>query len=558
MRLAASGAGWPAPSPAAWAASPDDLAGEGGDVAGVLARIPTGRLVVLGEPGAGKTMLMVRLVLDLLARRSRGGPVPVLVSLSSWNLDFHDLHGWLAAQLTIDYPALAASASPGPGEGTRIQALLAEGFILPILDGLDEIADALRGPAIGLINDSLRPGERIVVTCRSGQYRDAVGLRSGRHAALRAAAAVQLCPLSTATVAAYLRDDAGRPPAAARWDPVLDCLGTPTPVGQALTTPLMVVLARAIYNPRPGERLGDLRDPAELCSPALADRAAVERYLFDAFIPSAYRLRISGRWTAENAESWLIFLAHHLQSSIESTDFAWWQLRGAVPPLVAGLGTATNWTKPSRGLRFGMREFLRSLRSGILYGVVAGSAIGFLIGLGKGLLRGLEIGLGITFLCFILFGIITGIWVGLKGVPDDLEGAASPRKVLANDRRAAFVLSLGVAVMIGLAGGLLIAGLSYYSSASPKAVAAASGLAAVVGVVVGASAGFILSNRETAWSSYVIARWWLALRHRLPWSLMGFLDDAHRRGVLRQAGAVYQFRHIEMQERLAGRPYPRS
>jgi hypothetical protein len=34
---------------------------------------------------------------------------------------------------------------------------------------------------------------------------------------------------------------------------------------------------------------------------------------------------------------------------------------------------------------------------------------------------------------------------------------------------------------------------------------------------------------------------------------MDFLADAHRRGVLRQAGAVYQFRHIELQHRLATR-----
>jgi hypothetical protein len=33
---------------------------------------------------------------------------------------------------------------------------------------------------------------------------------------------------------------------------------------------------------------------------------------------------------------------------------------------------------------------------------------------------------------------------------------------------------------------------------------------------------------------------------------MIFLDDAHR-GVLRQAGAVYQFRHRELQRRLATR-----
>ncbi len=50
-RLAASGAGWPAPSSAAtWASGPGDLAGTAREVVDVLARVPTGRLVVLGEP----------------------------------------------------------------------------------------------------------------------------------------------------------------------------------------------------------------------------------------------------------------------------------------------------------------------------------------------------------------------------------------------------------------------------------------------------------------------------------------------------------------------------
>ncbi|MGD0069081.1 MAG: hypothetical protein ABSB76_37335, partial [Streptosporangiaceae bacterium] len=108
MKLASSGAGWPAPPPAGtWALGPDDLAGQGRELADVLARVPTGRLVVLGEPGAGKTMLMVRLVLDLLARRPAGGPVPVLTSIASWDPAKEGLRDWLAAQLLIDHPALA-------------------------------------------------------------------------------------------------------------------------------------------------------------------------------------------------------------------------------------------------------------------------------------------------------------------------------------------------------------------------------------------------------------------------------------------------------------------
>ncbi|CAK7287034.1 hypothetical protein SGPA1_41294 [Streptomyces misionensis JCM 4497] len=38
---------------------------------------------------------------------------------------------------------------------------------------------------------------------------------------------------------------------------------------------------------------------------------------------------------------------------------------------------------------------------------------------------------------------------------------------------------------------------------------------------------------------------------RLPWAVAAFLDDAYQRGVLRQAGAVYQFRHARLQSRLA-------
>ena len=286
VKLAASGAGWPpVPSAGTWAAGPEDLAGEGGELAGMLARVPTGRLVVLGEPGAGKTMLMVRLVLDLLARRAEGGPVPFLASVASWNPAAQDLRGWLSARLLIDHPALVGRPPAGRTEPTQAAALLASGLILPVLDGLDEIADEVRGPAISRINDALRPGEQVVVTCRTEQYRDAVRPQGGLEVTLRAAAAIQLRPLDPDAIRGYLCDDAAGPVAKARWDPVLAVLGTEAPAGQALATPLMVGLARAIYNPRPGELAGTLRDPAELCRPALADRPTVESLLFDAFIP---------------------------------------------------------------------------------------------------------------------------------------------------------------------------------------------------------------------------------------------------------------------------------
>ena len=115
---------------------------------------------------------MVRLVLDLLARRVGGGPVPFLASVASWNPADQDLRDWLGAQLLIDHPALAWPPPTGRIEATQAAALLASGLILPVLDGLDEIPEQVRGSAISRINDALRPGEQVVVTCRSQQYRD--------------------------------------------------------------------------------------------------------------------------------------------------------------------------------------------------------------------------------------------------------------------------------------------------------------------------------------------------------------------------------------------------
>ena len=84
------------------------------------------------------------------------------------------------------------------------------------------------------------------------------------------------------------------------------------------------------------------------------------------------------------------------------------------------------------------------------------------------------------------------------------------------------------------------------------------------GVVFGVDAGIwagigagvvavVVRSLTAIWPWYQIVRAWLALRRQLPWRFMKFLEDAHQRGVLRQVGAVYQFRHIELQHRLANR-----
>jgi NACHT domain len=587
VKLASSGAGWPAPPPAGtWAVGPGDLAGQGGELAEVLARVPTGRLVVLGEPGAGKTMLMVRLVLDLLTRRDPGGPVPFLAPVASWDPSGQDLRGWLAARLVIDHPALSDPPPVDATESTQAAALLASGLILPVLDGLDEIPDQVRGPALSRINDGLRPGERLVVTCRTQQYRDVVRPPGGLEVTLRAAAAVQVRPLDADAVRDYLIDDAAGPAARARWAPVRAVLGTAAPAAQALGTPLMVGLARTIYNPRPGELAGTLRDPAELCNPAMPDRTAVESLLFDAFIPAAYRHDPGGRWKAQDAEKWLVFLACHLERRIGSPDLAWWQLRKAVPRTAVGLATGLG-----AGLTVGLGAAL-----GAALGVRLAFEFGFRLAARAGLTFGLGAGLGAGVGAGLVFGLgavlVAGPAAGFSGAPGEL--AASLRPVLAGARLLALFPLLGDGLVLGIVVGGLF-GLGTGLAAGPMVgLGAALGAALVVepaawllarvgqvalvlmlamvlatGVglafefggklAAGLAAGLMvgLGNMlQSAWPSYMITRGWLALHHRLPWPLMSFLADAHRRGVLRQAGSVYQFRHIELQHRLANRDAP--
>ncbi len=191
------------------------------------------------------------------------------------------------------------------------------------------------------------------------------------------------------------------------------------------------------------------------------------------------------------------------------------------------------------------------------------------------------------------FGLGLGLQVWLD-TPADANRVSSPSIVLTQERAAALSFTLSFALSLGmfygvadlftkqvrfipvlggafdlalaLAGGFAGALLGRFafgyvgSLAYGLAFAAVGGLvfpragALTVGFMAGAMFGFaagltVLLSR--AWGAFVLSRIWLALLRKVPLRLMRFLDDAHRRGVLRQVGGVYQFRHARLQDRLA-------
>jgi hypothetical protein len=192
-------------------------------------------------------------------------------------------------------------------------------------------------------------------------------------------------------------------------------------------------------------------------------------------------------------------------------------------------------------------------RGNIVAGIVAGVAVGVPAGIGIGNFNGVVLAVVLGAVIGAAGGTVIAFtaWAGEQWItPLDLSSAASPPAVLAGDRRA----GIGLGLLTGVLGG----GAAWVTAG----VGAGAAVRGVAGAAIGAAIGFMVggtaSLASSAWPSYGTARIWLALRHRLPWPLMGFLADAHTRGVLRQAGAVYQFRHIELQHRLATRPIPPS
>ena len=148
---------------------------------------------------------------------------------------------------------------------------------------------------------------------------------------------------------------------------------------------------------------------------------------------------------------------------------------------------------------------------GFLFGFVFGSVLGswhFLAPSFTGLMA--RFGRGIV--AGAVFGYVGALLGGLRGgleaKPSDLARVTSCEAVLARDRRVALLIWLVSGIALGLVGGYmfeLVGGLELGVSA---------------GLAAGLVLGFVLSVAETAWPSYMLARGRLALRHRLPWSLM--------------------------------------
>lgn len=548
---------------------PSRFAGDLADIAERFLGLPNRQLVVLGDPGSGKTVLAVRLTLDLLARRDELAKVPVLFAVSTWDPGGEHLHSWLARRLTGDYRIPPDIAS----------GLVTDGRILPILDGLDELPDELHAAAIEEIDRAVGRTSPVAVFCRGTQYEIAVETR-GR--VLADATVIELNPLDRRDIARFITD--GLPASDRRWGPVLGSDDTTTgPLADALSTPLMASLARAAYA-APGTR------PTELLG--FTGRTEIEGHLLDAYLPSVYSdqppppgARRRPGYRHDQAVHWLTFLATNLYD--EHHGFAWWRpnvftialrwmsavtigivfllaLAGAVVPIVfddTAAGQAARATiaslfwaitsslaspnRRSRDIRHVPTPFqVHNQRFSGTTLLINGLTFGFLV------LNFLSPPLDTDLTSFVLATTGATLLVVARRLldnaanPSESARTSSPRSAL-----RAFRIAVGARAVMTLLGPIF---------ATVATVLLTDGWvrsASLIGIGIGTVVGllYVAEMFFDDWLAFLLLRGWLAVTGRAPWRMMAFLDDAHRRGVLRQIGATYHFRHALLADRLRGR-----
>src|SRR5262249_1796413 len=193
-------------------------------------------LVILGAPGSGKTITLLNLARDLISRAENdpAQPIPVVFNLSSWTNPRQNFLHCVINELREKYQVRHEIGS----------RWLKANWILPLLDGLDEVMTANRSACVGAINAYMEsngvPG--LVVCSRLKEYTD-LPVRS------HVTGAICLQPLTTEQVKDYT----------ARSGAALTGLSTALEKDQVLQTlaetPLMLDVMSMAYRDLPAEEL---------------------------------------------------------------------------------------------------------------------------------------------------------------------------------------------------------------------------------------------------------------------------------------------------------------
>jgi len=511
-------------------------------------------LLVLGEPGAGKTTMLLQLVSHLMARAEADEtcPMPAVFSLSAYAED-RPLADWLEDQLTNNYEV--------PRKLGR--QWIEQGQFVPLLDGLDEVEPSLRPACAEAINTfrQQHAGVALLVTARSRDYQTlATRLNMDK--------AIVLQPLTPEQIDAYL---ARRGPKLAGLRESLVADRTLRDLAQ---TPLMLSVMTLAYRRMP-EGDGDM-----------GGRLLSRTQLFDVYAERMARYRSKDmRFAPSDTIAWLTWLARQLTREAKPTFFiedmqpSWLDpadretfgrhmrlltfglLAGGALPAVFMLLVFGRWGAalalllvglaaagvPALTGRFLLRARLSFRRIELVESLnwswpYAG------LGLAVGAAGGLAVGALVAWLdrwtptpFAVLFaaagGALGAVEAGLR--PGDLRLRMTAGQGVLQSRRSS-LLAAGISaglftILAGL--GLLLAGLLSGRATAATAVPWALWLALYLAV------GFALAFGLLAYSQHIWLRRLLVDRGRVAEDYPSFLNQAAERNLLRRVGGGYTFVH---------------
>jgi NACHT domain len=243
-------------------------------------------LLILGEPGAGKTVLMLQLAKALLKRFETDPTValPVVLNLSTWRNSFSTLDKWIERQFSELYEVQAS----------HTRRWLRDKRIVLLLDGLDESGVTRRHTCVQSINRFLKttgvPG--VVVCSRKSEYEDL-------QERLKFRSAVSIKKLSLEQIDTHLDGSA--------TSSVSEAIRQYPTIQELARSPLMLPIIRVAYEGVPLEEIKRNSD---------ADFQEVRKHIFGRFVDRMFERVPSTRkdQTRELVLKWFSWLAKTMRS----------------------------------------------------------------------------------------------------------------------------------------------------------------------------------------------------------------------------------------------------
>jgi len=501
------------------------------------------RLLILGEPGSGKTTKLLRVAQTLAKKAAQNPekPIPVIFELSTWREE--KILDWMVEQMAEMYglkPELC-------------RQWLSTDRIMPLLDGLDELGQERMKKAIHAIEqlqDNYQQQQKfLVICCRVKDYESTTTeTETEPNCRLRFRKldrAVRLRQLTDEQIQHYL----DQRKASHLWED----LGTHPEWKQLAKNPMLLNLMPIAY-----------RYPERLPGDALEDIAACQKQLFDAFLAKKLPQLDDYKEKDKDPRHYLAWLAASMgKEGINQREF-----------LIESL--QPTWLENARqyrhyrliiglivGLIFGL---IIGLIVGLIFGLIIGLIVGLIFGLildhtsiqltealdlsWQGIKRELRLGLKWALIVGLIGGLIGGLIIGLiVGLIGGLiVGLRADLKVRQRPNEGIKETGIKTLITIGLAMPLCPLMVIVPNWATGQEVDLLTAL--IQGAGMGIILGF-LAGGGVALIQHFALRWVLFHQGNMPENYAHFLTQASQAGILKQSGGRFRFYHDTLREHLA-------